>query len=212
GQQCTVRRTGEALARFVEPPRPLFEHRRHPHCEEYGHYLSAAVPRVSEQTIAWVLAAGPRGGVDVEARAIEGPAGGVQVRVGDAVDTIALGGDGTVEAGAISLAGAAAMVRDSRAGVHRYALVEGTALALGSADLIASDVPVGAGAVVGEKLLRASITCSEPASVTLHCPVQPDMVRLTGIDAPVDVSFHEEAGMVTLGLPEGSYRLEVREL
>ena len=64
-QQCTVRRSGEAVARFVEPERLIFEHRRHPNCAEYGHYLSAAVPRVTEQTISWVLAAGAAGDVDI---------------------------------------------------------------------------------------------------------------------------------------------------
>ena len=168
---------------------------------------------MTEQTISWVLAAGPTGDVDIEARAVDGAERAVQVRVGDAVDTIALGAPGEpTEAGDLSFEGAVAMVRDSREGVHRYALIDGTRLLLGVAELIESDAPVSAGAVIEPGLVRAGITCAEPATVTLHCPVEPDMVRLTGIDAPVDVDFNADARTVTLALPAGTYELTVRAL
>lgn len=212
GQECAVLRTGQALARFVEPSRLRFEHRQHPHCEQYGHYLSAALPRVTDRTIAWVLAAGPQGRVAVEARAVEGTERAVQVRVGGAVDTIALGGGEATEAGDVAFRGDAAMVRDGREGAERFALARGTSLRLGEAELIASDVAVSVGAVVEDGLLRASIACAEPATVTLRCPVEPRMVRLGGIEEPVDLSFDEAAGTVRLALPAGSYELVVREL
>jgi hypothetical protein len=212
GLQCSVRRTGEAVARFVAPDQVSFEHRQHPHCESYGHYLSALVPRVQSETIAWVLAAGPAGEVDVQARAVDSTEGAVQVRLGQARDTIALGAGEATEAGQLLFEGEVAMVRDSRGGVHRYALVEGTRLLMGAAELIVSDMPISAGAVIEDGVLRASIACSEAATATLHCPVEPQMVRLTGIDAPVDMTFDRNAGEVTMVLPRGSYELTIRQL
>ncbi|MBD3291868.1 MAG: DUF4962 domain-containing protein [Armatimonadia bacterium] len=212
GRQCAVRRTGEAVAHFVEPRRLRFEHLQHPHSEQYGHYLAVETPHAVRHTVAWVLAAGPENTVDVQARGVADAERAVQVRSGETVDTIALGGEERTEAGELSFRGAAAMIRDSRAGVHRYALAEGNSLRVGIADVLSSDTPVSAGAVLTERLVRASITCAEPATVTLHCPVEPDMVRITGIDAPVDVSFDEDASTVTLALPAGRFDLTVRAL
>ncbi|MFO8079954.1 MAG: heparinase II/III family protein [Armatimonadota bacterium] len=212
GRECTVRRTGEAVAHFIEPQRLHFEHRQHPHCEEYGHYLSAMAPRVSEQTITWVLAAGPAGSVDVQARALDDSGRAVQVRTGDAVDTIALGGADVTEAGEMAFAGTAAMVRERGGDALRYALIDGTSLRLGETELVASNTPLSAGAVIDGRTFRATITCEEPAAVTLHCPVAPRMVRLTGIDATVDASFDETAWTLTLALPAGSFELSVRSL
>ena len=141
---------------------------------------------------------------------MEGAERAVQVRVGGAMDTIALGGAEATEAGDVSFRGDAAMVRDSREGVERFALVRGTSLRLGEAELIASDVAVRAGAVIQDGLLRASIACDESATVTLRCPVEPGMVRLGGIEEPVDVRFDEEAGTVKIDIPL-RYSLDPRD-
>ncbi len=210
--QCTVRRTGEALARFIEPGQVAIEHRQHPHCENYGHYLSAKVPGVREQTIVWGITAGSAGTAELHTRSVDDSGRAVQVRVGSAMDTIALGGDEATTADELAFTADAAMVRDSRAGVHRYAMVNGTKLQVGEARLLTADVPVTAGAVIDEHVLRATIACDEPTSVTLFSPVEPDMMRLTGLDEPVDVSINEDAGTLTLGLPAGRYELELREL
>ncbi|MFW5866997.1 MAG: heparinase II/III domain-containing protein [Armatimonadota bacterium] len=212
GARCTVIRTGEAVAQFVQPSRVSFEHRRHPHSESYGHYLAASAPRVTDDTIAWVLAAGPAGEVDVQARSVDDSGRAVQVRVGEAVDTIALGGDDGTEAGEMTFAGVAAMVRERGAQVSRYALINGTSLRVGESELVASEGPVSAGAVFRAGLLRASISCEEATTVTLHCPVEPRMVRLTGVEQPVDLSFDEGAQTVTLALPAGSFELSARGL
>lgn len=210
--EAAVRRTGEAVARFVQPARVTFEHRRHPHSEAYGHYLAARVSGVSEQTIAWVLQAGNAGEVNLQARPVGEDGRAVQVLTGGAVDTIALRKGEATEAGDLSFAGRAAMVRDSREGVHRYALMQGTRLAVGQAEMVTGDAAVSVGAVIEEGHLEAGITCEEPATVTLHCPVDPAMVRLTGIVEPVDVTFDEEAATVTLALPAGRFELTVRAL
>ncbi len=214
GARATVRRGGEAVMRFVEPAELLFEHRQWPYCEEYGHFLSASAGRMGEGTLAWVVAAGPRGGVDLDARSCDAEgATALQVRVEDGVDTIALAsGDGPASARDVRFEGALAMVRDSRSGVHRYGLVAGTRLSLGEAELVAGDAPISVGATLDEHLLRASIRCDEAASVTLFCPIEPGMVRLNGVEEPVDVSFEQEARRVSLALPAGEYCLEVREL
>ena len=215
GQECSVTRTGSAVMRFVQPDRLLFEHRQHPHAEQYGHYLSALDPRVTDETIAWVVAAGPAGQVEVQARPVAGADRAVQVRIGGAVDTIALRAAddaATTVAGDLSFEGAAAMVREGRRRTERYALVDGTRLVFGESELISSDAPISAGALVEDGLLRASITCAEPAIVTLHCPVEPHLVRLTGLDTPVDVTLDEDAQAVTLELPAGSFELIIRAL
>ena len=210
GARCTVTRAGEAVAQFVQPSNVRFEHRQHPYSESYGHYLAALAPRVSDETIAWVMAAGPAGEAEVQARAVDGSGRAVQVRVGTSMDTIALGAADETEAGEMSFAGRAAMVRERGGDAPRYALVEGTSLRVGETALVESDAPVSAGAVLEPGLVRASITCDEAATVTLRCPVEPQMVRLTGVEQPVDVTFDEEAGTVTLALPAGSFELTVR--
>jgi len=219
GSQAMVSRRGEAIVRFVEPAQLVFEHRRWPHCEEYGHFLSASAGRMGEGTLAWVIATGPRGAVDIQARAPEAEgATAVQVRVAGGVDTIAVAaaqsaGEDAATVGDMAFEGALAMVRENRTGAPRYALMAGTSLTLGEAELmIASDAPVSAGAVIAGKHFQASIACEEAATVTLHCPVEPGMVRIEGIEQPVDVTFDADAASVTLDLPAGSYRLEVREM
>lgn len=215
GTTAAIARRGEAVARFIEPAQIRFEHRQHPHCEAYGSYLAASPGRVTQATLAWVLAAGPRGQVAVDARSIDAEgAMAVQVRMAAGTDTVAIArGD---NAGAVvddmTFEGAAAMVRESEAGVPRYALVTGTRLGVGEATLVASDAPVSAGATVEGNLFVATIDCAEAAEVTLLCPVEPGMVRLNGVDSPVDVDFDRERATVTLELPAGSYRLEVRGL
>ncbi|MGC9318699.1 MAG: hypothetical protein ACP5KN_11780, partial [Armatimonadota bacterium] len=137
----------------------------------------------------------------------------VQVRVGQMVDTIALtSGRALATVGDLSVAGTLGMIRYAGDEPVRYALIDGTSLRLEGGELIAGDVPVSAGVRLEEGLLEASVRCEEAATVTLHCPVEPGMVRLEGIEAPVDASFDADARTVTLGLPAGSYRLEVREL
>ncbi|MFW6156341.1 MAG: heparinase II/III domain-containing protein, partial [Armatimonadota bacterium] len=160
--RCSVRRTGEAVAQFVQPSRVSFEHRRHPHSESYGHYLAASAPRVTDDTIAWVLAAGPAGEVNVQARSVDDSGRAVQVRRGAAVDTIALGGEDLTEVGEMTFGGGAAMVRERGGGAPRYALVEGTSLRLGETELVASDTPLSAGAIIDGRTFRASITCEAP--------------------------------------------------
>lgn len=213
GSRATVSRRGEAVVRFVEPARLVFEHRQHPYCENYGHYLSASAGAMEQGTLAWIIAAGHRGSVDLQARSAEAEGGSaVQVRVEDGVDTVAISAEGAASVRDIVFKGAAAMVRESRRGALRYALVHGTSLTLGEATLVSSTAPVNAGAVLSGGLFTATVSCEEAATVTLHCPVEPGMVRLAGIDSPVDVTFEAPAATVTLGLPAGSYRLEVREL
>ena len=212
-QEATVTRRGEAVMRFVEPAALVFEHRRQPHCEGYGHYLSASAGAMGESTLVWVVAAGPRGRLRVETRSAQCEGGtAVQVRVSDGTDTVAISPAGSATVGEMSFAGAAAMVRESRTGAPRYGLVEGTRLTLGATALIVGDAPVSAGAIIEGGLFRATITCAEAAEVTLHCPVEPGMVRVAGIESPVDVRFDPDAATVTLDLPPGDYRIEVRGL
>ncbi len=211
--EATVTRGGEAVVCFVEPKAMLFEHRRQPHCEAYGHYLSASPGAMGDGTIAWVLAAGPRGRVRPETRPAECAGGtAVQVRTEGGIDTVAISPKHNATVGEISFAGAAAMVRESRAGAPHYGLVDGTSLTLGEATLIAGSAPVSAGAVIEPGLFRATITCAEAAEVTLHCPVEPGMMRVGGVEGPVDVRFDPDAATMTLDLPAGSYRIEVRAL
>ncbi len=213
GQEATVTRRGEAVMRLVEPETMVFEHRQQPHCDAYGHYLSASAGAMGEGTIAWVMAAGPRGGVRLATRPAQCEGGtAVQVRAGDGTDTVAISPDGSAVVGEISFAGAAAMVRESRLGAPRFGLVDGTSLTLGEATLVAASAPVSAGAVTQGGLFRATITCAEAAQVTLHCPVEPGMVRVAGIESPVDVSFDADPATVTLDLLAGSFRIEVRAL
>lgn len=212
--EARVTRTGEAAIQFLEPERLVLRHAQWPHCEEYGHYLEATPAPLTEATLAWVLRAGRAGEVDIQARPAEAEgATAVEVRIGHMVDTIALASaQGAATVRDVSLEGVLGMVRQSGAEPVRYALIEGTSLRLGGSKLIASDAPVSAGVRVAETLLEASVRCEEAAAVTLHCPVQPGMVRLEGIETPVDATFDADAGTVTLELPPGSYRLELREL
>jgi hypothetical protein len=110
----------------------------------------------------------------------------------------------------MTFAGTAAMVRDSRGGVHRYALVEGTRLSVGAAEMIAADVPVSAGAAIEDGRLRASVTCEEPVQVALYCPVEPQMMKLTGMREAVDVTYDPAEAALTLGLPAGRHEVTVR--
>lgn len=215
GARATIARRGEAVARFVEPAQVRCEHRQHPHCEPYGHYLAVSPGRVNAATLAWVLAAGPRGSVTVEARSVEAEGGtAVQVRGSEGTDTVALANASReeVRAGDLAFTGMVAMVRATATGAPRWALVRGTRLMVGEATLAASDTPVTVGAATAGDLFVATIDCAEPAEVTLACPVEPGLVRLNGIDTPVDVTFDPERATVTLDLPAGSYRLEVRGL
>lgn len=209
GQWASIQRTGEAVARFLRPARLTFEHRQWPHCEDYGHFLSASVGQVTDTTLAWVLAAGPASEVEIEGRAVEGNAGAVQVRVDDAVDTIAIASGDGGEADHVTFTGAAAMVRDSTQGVHRYALVDGTELKLGEATLVSSNTPVSAGATLEPDYLRARITCDEATSITLHCPFEPELVRLDGAEVAVDAQFDAETWTIALELSAGSHLLEL---
>jgi len=212
-EEASVTRRGEAVMRFVEPETLVFEHRQQPHCEAYGHYLSASVGAMGEGTIAWAMAAGPRGQVRLQVRPAECDGGtAVQVRAQDGTDTVAISPERSASVGEMSFAGAAAMVRESRLGAPRFGLVDGTNLTLGQATLVTASAPVSAGAVIEAGLFRATITCEEAAEVTLLCPVEPGMVRVAGIQGPVDVSFDADAATVTLDLPAGSYRIEVRAL
>jgi hypothetical protein len=168
---------------------------------------------MGEGTIAWVVAAGERGRAKVETRPVECEGGAaVQVRASDGTDTVAMSPGRSATVGEMSFAGAAAMVRESHLGAPRFGLADGTGLTLGEATLIASTAPVSAGVVIEDGLFRATIACAEAARVMLHCPVEPGMVRVVGIESPVDVSFEPQAATVTLDLPAGDYRLEVRAL
>ncbi len=214
GETATVRRRGEAVARFVQPGRMVFRHVQWPHCESYGHFLEASpLPALEDDTIAWVVQAGKRESVEIEARATDADgATAVQVRAENGVDTIALSREGEATAGRMRFAGRLGMVRDDRGEVLRYALVEGTTLALGDSTLVASDAPVSVGARIGESLFEASIDCEGAGVVTLHCPVEPDMLRVDGIDQPIDVAYDREATTLTLTLPTGRVTVEAREL
>lgn len=209
GREARIRRTGEAVTRFVSPASLRFEHRRERYCEPYGRYLSASVGIFSDETVAWVVGAGPAGRVRLQARPVEG-ADAIQLQVGDAVDTIALGGEESVSVADISFTGAAAMVRDSRAGVHRYALVEGTRLQVGVATMIASETPISAGAVVEDGLLRARISSEASAAVTLFCPPQAGTVTIDGAEVTEGIVRDPERLTVSLSIPAGDHEVEVR--
>ncbi|MGD9495823.1 MAG: heparinase II/III family protein [Armatimonadota bacterium] len=208
--EATIWRTGEAVVRFVVPPQLSIEHRQHPHCERYGHYLAAAVGPLTQSTLAWALACGARGRVTLETRRAEARgATALQVRVAQGVDTIALAAEPSATVGDLAFTGALAMVRDTHAGASRYALMRGTSLRRSVGALVTADAPVSIGAAIDQKRFQASVCCEQDTMVTLHCPVEPDMARVSGIQSPVDVGFDRAHKTVTLELPPGDYRIEV---
>jgi len=137
----------------------------------------------------------------------------MQARAGAGVDTLALSTtEGAMTAGPMRFSGRYALVRELGSDLPRWALVAGTELACGDLQLLSSDAPVTVGAVTDEGVFRASVRCETAAVVTMRCPTEPGMVRLNGVDQPVDVSFDQAAGTVRMALPPGSYELEVRGL
>ena len=75
-----------------------------------------------------------------------------------------------------------------------------------------SEVTVGALQDLDAGLFRADIETKEAATVTLRCTVSADLVKLDGIEEPVEVSLSPEKAEVTLKVPAGRYALEIRSL
>ncbi len=211
-----ARREGEAAVRFVHPETMTVAHRQWPDCEQYGHFLAISPPPLTQGIVCWALSAGPLGEASLETRQREAleDAVAMQLRVGEGVDTLVLNAeDDAVETDGLSFDGRCALVRRGHeGGIRRYALVEGTSLKAGELELIASDAPVDAGAVLDENTFRADIQSGEAATVTLHCPVDPGLVKIDGIEEPVDAGFDTEAETLTLTLPAGRYSVEIRSL
>ena len=109
--------------------------------------------------------------------------GALAVKIGDAKkpggpDTVVVSlTEGAVEVGAIRLQGRAAMVSGEKV-PRRYALVLGTKLASGEADLISSDRPVTAAFELKGRILSGSIQASQETEVKLFTG-RATKVRLT---------------------------------
>ncbi len=214
-----ARSEGEAVIRFAQPGEMAVAHKQWPDCEGYGHFLSVSSSQpMTKGIIAWGLRAGPCGSTSLELRSREASeeVSAVQVRLRGGVDTLVLNvGGEPVTVDELAFDGACALVRKaSGGGIGRYGLVAGKSLNAGDVQLVSSDSEVTVGALQDPDagLFQADIEAKESATVTLRCTVAADLVKLDGIEEPIDVSLSPEKAEVMLTVPAGRYALEMRSL
>ena len=187
-------------------------HKIWPDAISYGHYISCSTgAKVTDLLNLMALRAGPatekfeplQGTVR---RAYSGPIT-IEIAQDDGPDIIGLG---AAEHGQLKHDGVIGMI----AGPHgsRYALCRGTELMFGDTPLVKSDAPVTAGGVLRDGVFRAVLEAAEPATATIHTPVSTALVRIAGIEDPLDATFDEQAQTLTLTVQPGRYLIELREL
>jgi hypothetical protein len=183
-----------------------------PDSSQYGHYVSASTGEKHAEL--WNLTAlqpGP------PARDIEPIAGtltptdsgcAINLQLPDGTARlIAIGASGE---GRLHSDGAAAMVADDT--TEGYALCDGASLSFDDQQLVSATAPVTAGAALEAGVFTAVIDATETASVTIQTPEDLTMVRVLGLDQPVDISYDDEDGLMTLSVPPGRYTIQGRPL
>ncbi|MFP3902769.1 MAG: DUF4962 domain-containing protein [Armatimonadota bacterium] len=186
-------------------------HRIWPDSAQYGHYVSLTTGDKHEEfTNCLALQAGPPG------RELQPLTGQVEATdEGYSIELNAPGGQdvflvGPGDHGPVRSDGEMAMA--SVENLTRYALCQGTSLTCGDRPLVTATDSVTVGARLRGGLFRAVIEASQEASVTIQAPEDLTLIRVIGLDQPVDVSYNDEDGLMTISVPPGRYTLQARKL
>ncbi len=206
------RATAQVAVDILGPQQLTITHKVWPHCEGYGHYITCSSgEKHAEFTNLMALRAGPAAeGLDPLEGTIEVAQDGrftINITQPDGADIIAIGPG---QPGELSHDGVIGMISQPLG--HRYAICGGTELRLGNETLVSADAPVTVGGVLRDGVFRVAVVADQPVTATIHTPVRTALVRISGIEAPLDASFDTQAQLLTLAVQPGRYLVELREL
>lgn len=197
---------------MLGPENLQITHALWPDSARYGHYISASTGKKHAEFVnLMALQPGP------PARDIEGITGDITptgegftiaLALPDASDRLLA--IGPTQKGPMQSDGMAAMTCTEPE--ECYALCGGTRLTHHGEDLVSSTTPVTAGAALEAGLFTAVVETPKTATVSIQTPEDLTMVRVLGLDQPVDISYDDEVGLMTLSVPPGRYTIQGRPL
>ena len=76
--------------------------------------------------------------------------------------------------------------------------------------LLQASAPVSIGVRMVDGMYLADIEATQPAAVTLFCPIKPGVIAFTGLKEKLEVSFDQKTRLLQMSLPAGKYRLTIR--
>ncbi len=209
----TIRRGDAQVALdMLGPEQMAITHKIWPDAVSYGHYITYGTgTKVTDLLNVMALRPGP--GTEKFAplratvrRAYSGPVT-IEIAQDDGLDIIGLG---AAQHGQLKHDGVIGM--SAGQGGSRYALCQGTELTFTDTPLVEADAPVTVGGVLRDGLFRAVLEAAEPVTATIHTPVSTALVRIVGIQDPLDATFDDQARTLTLTVQPGRYLIELREL
>ena len=209
----TIRRgTAQVALDMLGPQKLAITHNIWPDSVQYGHYITCSTGGKQADFInLMALRAGPGTAqfapLDGALKRSDDGRLTINVALPDGPDVV---GIGPGEHGPLTHDGAVGMIAGS--GGTRYALCNGTKLLSDGKALVQADAPVTVGGVLRDRLFRAEVTAEHPVSVTMHVPVHSALVRIAGIEEPIEAAFDEENMTLTLSVQPGRYLIELREL